>query len=96
MTPTVCPSCIIPEFTNPTNITVTADEDCIATVIPAPSISPFIGLEVMVLRVVSNLPPASFSKPDDISVIPYRNMARPPSKDIIQKISICLSCKTLI
>ena len=36
ITPTVCPSSMIPEFTRPTSMTVSADEDWIAIVITAP------------------------------------------------------------
>ena len=56
----------MPELTRPTSITVTAEELWTIAVIPAPSISPFVGLEVIVFRIFSSFPPAIFSKPDDI------------------------------
>ena len=37
MTPMVCPSSMTPEFTSPTSITVMAEEDWMAMVMPAPS-----------------------------------------------------------
>lgn len=40
MTPIVCPSCMIPELTRPTSMTVIADEDWMAMVMTAPSAMP--------------------------------------------------------
>ena len=70
MTPMVCPSSITPEFTRPTSITVMAEEDWMAMVIPAPSSRLLMGVEVMRLRRRSNRPPAIFSRLLDMTVIP--------------------------
>ena len=78
MTPTVCPSAMMPEFTRPTSMTVTAEEDWITAVTSAPSSIPFTGLAVMLRRMPSSLPPASFSRPWDMTFMPYRKNARPP------------------
>ena len=70
MTPMVCPSSITPEFTRPTSMTVMAEEDWMAMVIPAPSSRLLMGVEVMRLRRRSNRPPAIFSRLLDMTVIP--------------------------
>ena len=70
ITPMVCRSSITPEFTRPTSITVIAEEDWMAIVIPAPSKRLLIGLEVMRLSSFSSLPPAIFSRLLDITVMP--------------------------
>ena len=57
-----------------------------AIVIPAPSVKLANGLEVIRLRAVSKRLPANFSKPPDITFIPYRKNAKPPSKVKIEKI----------
>ena len=49
---------MMPEFTRPTSITVTAEEDWTAMVMPAPKSRPFMGLEVMRFNSRSNRPPA--------------------------------------
>ena len=59
---TACLSFIMPEFTNPTTITVVAEEDWIAAVTPAPSRTAIIGLAVNFSRILSSLPPESFSR----------------------------------
>lgn len=46
ITPTACPSCISPEFTKPTTITVVAADDWMTAVTATPSSSPFIVLLV--------------------------------------------------
>ena len=74
-----CDSCISPELTNPTTITVVADEDWITAVTPAPSSIPLTGLAVNRSRMCLSLPPACFSSPSPISVMPYKNTAKPPS-----------------
>ena len=88
ITPTVCDKLIIPEFTRPTSITVTAEDDWITAVIKAPNAKLFNGLDVIFFKTCSNFPPASFSKPTDISDIPYRKNAKPPHNVSIEKISI--------
>ena len=81
ITPIACDNFIIPEFTKPTIITVVAAEDCISAVTPAPSATPFSGLEVIFSSHCSSLPPASFSKASDKVCIPNINTARPPNSD---------------
>ena len=70
MTPMVCPSSITPEFTRPTSMTVMAEEDWMAMVIPAPNSRLLMGVEVMRLRRRSNRPPAIFSRLLDMTYIP--------------------------
>ena len=70
MTPMVCPSSMTPEFTRPTSITVMAEEDWMAMVMPAPSSRLLKGLEVMRLSIRSSLPPAIFSRLLDMVVMP--------------------------
>ena len=88
ITPTVCPSCMMPELTSPTSMTVSADEDWIAMVMPAPSAKLLNGLEVIRLSRTSSFPPAIFSRPEDITCIPYRKNANPPNSVKREKISI--------
>ena len=85
MTPIVCPSFIIPEFTRPTSMTVIAEEDWIAIVIPAPRARAVNLLSVARLSIFSSLLPDIFSSPEDITCIPYRKNANPPSKVITEK-----------
>ena len=86
--PMVCPSCIMPELTKPTNMTVTAEEDCTAAVMPTPNSRLFHLFEVIFCRITSSLPPASFSKPEDMTFMPYKKNARPPNRVRKEKISI--------
>ena len=51
-----------------------------AMVIPAPRARLLNGLDVIFLRIFSSLLPAIFSRPVDITVIPYKKNAKPPSK----------------
>ena len=69
MTPTVWASSMMPEFTSPTSITVSADEDWIAIVTIAPKNKLLIGFEVTSLSIFWRLPPASFSRLPDITCI---------------------------
>ena len=78
MTPTVWASSMMPEFTSPTSITVSADEDWIAIVTIAPKNKLLIGFEVTSLSIFWRLPPASFSRLPDITCIPKRKKASPP------------------
>ena len=87
-TPMVWLSSMIPEFTSPTSITVNAEEDCIAIVMPIPSKRLLKRFEVIFFSTISSLLPASFSRPDDITFMPYRKNARPPRSVITEKISI--------
>lgn len=70
MTPIVCPSCMIPELTRPTSMTVMADEDWMAMVMTAPSAMPAKRFFVIVLRERSSEPPASLPSPPDITFMP--------------------------
>ena len=60
-------------------ITVTADEDCTAMVITAPKISATNLFFVMLFKYLSILPLDDFSKPSDITFIPYKKNASPPT-----------------
>ena len=60
---------MMPEFTRPTSITVSAEEDWMAMVMPIPSSRLLILLEVIFFRMISSLPPASFSRPEDVHTI---------------------------
>ena len=88
MTPMVCPSSMTPEFTRPTSITVMAEEDWMAMVMPAPSSRLLMGFEVMRLSIRSSLPPAIFSRLLDMTVMPYKKKAKPPQRVKTEKISI--------
>ena len=79
----------IPELTRPTSITVIADEDWMAMVIPAPRKKLRTSLRVTFFRVRSSAPPAICSSPPDMAFMPYRKKARPPSSSaVIIKISV--------
>ena len=70
ITPMVCPSSIMPEFTRPTSITVIAEEDWMAMVMPAPNRRLLKGLEVILFSNRSSLPPAIFSRLLDMVFMP--------------------------
>ena len=78
----------MPEFTRPTSMTVTAEEDWIVAVIAMPSSRALSGLSVILRRIFSSLPPAIFSRPFDIVCIPKRKNARPPNRVNILNIVI--------
>ena len=82
-------SFIIPEFTNPTSITVVAEEDCIRAVTPAPSSTAFKGFDVSFSKICSSRPPDMRSSPLPSTFIPYRNKESPPINDRNPKKSIC-------
>ena len=88
MMPMVCLNSMTPEFTRPTSITVMAEEDWMAMVMPAPSSKLLKGLEVMRLSIRSSLPPAIFSRLLDMTVMPYKKNARPPQRVKTEKMSI--------
>lgn len=62
ITPTACPSCISPEFTKPTTITVVAADDWMTAVTATPSSSPFIVLFVSFDSMLLSWLPAAFSR----------------------------------
>ena len=70
ITPTACERSIVPELTNPTTITVVAEEDCITAVTPSPSRNPFSLFEVRVPKIVLSFRPALFFKELPITSIP--------------------------
>ena len=70
ITPMVWPISMTPEFTRPTSITVMAEEDWMAMVMPAPRRRLLKGLEVMRFSRRSSLPPAIFSRLLDMVVMP--------------------------
>ena len=88
MTPIACGSCMMPEFTRPMTITVVAAEDWIKPVSTAPEITAITVVEVSFLRMPSILPPASFSRPEPMILMPYKNSAMPPASEITEKIFI--------
>ena len=91
ITPTAWDSFIMPEFTNPTTITVVAEEDWITAVTSAPSPTAFKGLDVNVSRICSILPPETLESPSPMTCIPYRNRASPPIRVSILKKSMVFS-----
>ena len=91
MTYSVWPNFMIPELTRPTSITVTAEEDCTAMVMAAPSSRLTQGLAVIVFSSCSSLPPAIFSRLLDITFIPNRKKARPSTSRRSAKISMSFS-----
>jgi hypothetical protein len=70
----------IPALTNPTTITVVAEEDCTAVVISAPTRIPIKRLEVRRSRTLFIWLPAAASRPELIICIPCRNSASPPRR----------------
>ena len=79
ITQTAFSSFINPALTNPTVITVVADEDWMSAVINAPTPTPKKRFVINFSRIVFILLPAASSNPLDIIVIPYKNKAKPPS-----------------
>ena len=88
MMPTAWFSFMMPEFTNPTTITVVAEEDWITAVTPAPKRTAIIRFDVSFSSRYSSLPPESLVSPSPMVLMPYKNMARPPTKDNTPKMSI--------
>ena len=96
ITPTAWESFIIPEFTNPTTITVVADEDWITAVTPAPRRIAISLLEVSFSKIISSLPPEAFFSPSPSTSIPYKNNASPPIIVSTLKISIFVPIPALL
>ena len=86
--PTACDSFMIPEFTNPTTMTVVADDDCITAVTPAPKRTAKIFFDVSFSRIASSFPPAILASPSPMADIPYRKSDNPPIIDNKLKILI--------
>ena len=78
---TACRRVIMPEFTNPTTITVVAEEDWMTAVMPAPTSTPKMRLEVSRSKIRFIWLPAAASRPELIICMPYRKSARPPSSE---------------
>ena len=78
MMPTDCDSVMMPELTNPTTMTVVAEEDCIRAVTTSPSRKPLNLLEVSLLKIVFIWLPAKRSSAWLMTFIPKRNKASPP------------------
>ena len=70
MTPMVCPSSMMPELTRPTSMTVIAEEDWIAMVMPMPSKRALKRFEVMERKIRSSLPPTIFSRLEESKCMP--------------------------
>ena len=70
MMPMARSSLRMPELTSPTTMTVVAEEDWMTAVISAPSSTLLKMLEVILVRMISSLEPASFSSPDPMMFIP--------------------------
>ena len=74
-----CISVINPELTNPTTITVVADDDCSRHVTPIPTNTAANRLSVTAEIHRCSLSPASACNPSDIILIPRRKIPTPPS-----------------
>ena len=70
MIPITCDNFIIPELTNPTTITVVAEEDCITAVTPAPKRTALHRLLVNRSNNRSSRPPEALDSPLPITSIP--------------------------
>ena len=79
---------MMPELTRPTSITVTAEELCTAMVMTAPRDRLKRGLAVILRSISSSLPPAIFSRLEDMTFIPYRKKVRPPIMEMRLKMVI--------
>ena len=88
MIPIACETFIMPEFTNPTTITVVAEDDWIIAVTPAPKSIPLSGVFVRRYKTGSNLFPATRFRPSPISDIPNKNSATPLKSNKIDVIPI--------
>ncbi len=74
-----CISDMSPALTNPTSITVVADELWMTAVTPAPTPTAANLFFVSFSSPSRSLSPAMASRPSDISFMPYRKSPRPPS-----------------
>ena len=72
-------------------MTIVAVDDCMTAVIKTPKRNAFIGLLVTFSRIRFSVPEELSFIPPLISRIPYRNIARPPSRDITSKTLIICS-----
>ena len=80
MTPMACDSCMMPEFTRPMTMTVVPADDWMMPVMTAPSATALTVDDVRRRRMPSIFPPAIFSRPEPMMLMPYRNSAMPPAR----------------
>ena len=88
MMPMAWESCMMPELTRPTTMTVVPELDWMSAVMTAPRATARQVDEVSFCRMLSILPPAYFSSPVPMMDMPYKNSARPPAKLITLKMVI--------
>ena len=72
-------SCMMPELTKPTTMTVVAEELWMTAVTAAPKATALKGCRVRFSRIGRRRRPARFSSDSPMICIPYKNMANPPS-----------------
>jgi hypothetical protein len=80
ITPIACARVRRPALTKLTTITVVAEEDWIADVMPSPVSTPLKGLEVIAERKLLSLSPDAFCRPELIKFMPYRNIPNAPKR----------------
>ena len=88
MTPTAWVRSRMPLFTRPTTITMVPQLLWITPVIRVPSSTPRRVFAVSFCSTACIWPPASFSSPDPIMDMPYKNSATPPARSITSKTDI--------
>ncbi len=70
MMPTAWFNFMMPEFTNPTTMTVVAEEDCMTAVTPTPRSTAFSLFDVREDKMLSKCPPEAFERPSPTSCMP--------------------------
>ena len=88
ITPMACVRFMSPEFTKPMTIMSVAEELWISMVTTMPISTAATRLVVTRSRMVLSWSPAAFLRPEDMIVMPYRNMPTPPSREIASQIVI--------
>ena len=78
-------SCMIPELTRPITMTVVPADDWMMPVISAPSSTARMVDAVSFCKMLSIFPPAIFSRPEPMMLMPYKNSAIPPARLITSK-----------
>jgi len=91
MTPIAWLSVIRPALTNPTTMTVVADELWMIMVTRAPTMTPRKGVPVSMARIERIFSPAVFCRPSPICCIPNINRASPPNRAKIECMSMFYS-----
>ena len=79
MMPMALDSFMMPELTNPTTITVVAEDDWITAVTAAPRNTARSLPEVSRSRICSILPPLALERPSPNTCMPYKKSASPPT-----------------